>query len=57
MRSRAMGTSSCACNLLSLFSELSPQAPIRNPDGVRHYSLEEEPERIAALVTVFLRQT
>jgi len=44
-------------HFLPLFSELFPQAPIHKLDGVGHYSLEDAPEPIAALVTAFLQQT
>lgn len=44
-------------HFLPLFSKLFPQAPIHKLDGVGHYSPEDAPETISALVTEFLRQT
>lgn len=44
-------------HFLPLFGELFPQAPVHKLDGVGHYSLEDAPEPIAALVAAFLQQT
>lgn len=45
-----------AAQLLPLFSQIFPAAPIRRLPGVGHYCLEDDPEAIAALISAFIRQ-
>ena len=46
-----------AAHLLPLFTELFPDAPLHPLAGVGHYSLEDAPDAIAAIIGSFLRQT
>jgi cis-3-alkyl-4-acyloxetan-2-one decarboxylase len=44
-------------HFLPLFDELFPSAPVLKLSGVGHYSFEDAPEAIAAIINSFLTQT
>ena len=44
-------------HFLPLFTALFPAAPVHRLAGVGHYSLEDAPDVVAALITEFIRQS